>query len=192
MEHFKPFEYIPQFLQKNEATMSNGNRILDWSKKYHEGQIHDWQDMVFDLRINAVNNNPVFLDIVNIKDTIERTYNLTCSMSNIAVYPDGTHGLTWHSDSVDRLVPSSSIFIVSLGQGRRMGFREKTFPSILSTSYTETEIPNSAIPLLHGDLIILPIHTQQNWEHCIYKEPKITGFRASIIFYDEIMKRNSQ
>jgi len=107
-------------------------------------------------------------NIENIKDEIEKTFNIHVDYGLVHLYEDGESSINWHNDkeAIDSFIVS-----VSFGSPRRFQLRE---------FYNNEN--KFTYELFHGDMFIMKRGCQELYEHCIIKDKKITKPRISITF----------
>jgi alkylated DNA repair dioxygenase AlkB len=91
--------------------------------------------------------------------------------AGLCFYRDGRDSVAWHGDRIGRgNTEDTMVAIVSVGDPRPLLLRPRTGG------------PSLAIPLGHGDLIVMGGSCQRTWEHAIPKTTKPVGPRISIQF----------
>ena len=89
------------------------------------------------------------------------------------LYRNGNDYMSWHSDNEPELGGMPVIASISLGATRLFKFRRK------SRDANEKPI---TIPLTHGTLLVMQGLTQQDWEHSIPKEARVTRARINLTY----------
>ena len=92
---------------------------------------------------------------------LETTTGIRFTAVAYQAYLDGT-GCGWHHDRGWDIQA-----ILSLGVTRSLGLRNDDGQLL--------------VPLVHGDLLLMPSGFQDHWEHCVPEEP-VTGERCSLVF----------
>ena len=87
------------------------------------------------------------------------------------LYRDGNDKISWHSDDEKELGKDPLIASVSLGIARRFDLRHKKDPKV-----------NIKFELSPGSLIIMKNGLQDNWQHQIPVQKKITTSRINLTF----------
>jgi alkylated DNA repair dioxygenase AlkB len=91
--------------------------------------------------------------------------------AGLCFYRDGRDSVAWHGDRIGRgNSEDTMVAIVSVGDPRPLLLRPCTGG------------PSLAIPLGHGDLIVMGGSCQRTWEHAIPKTTRPVGPRISIQF----------
>jgi alkylated DNA repair dioxygenase AlkB len=91
--------------------------------------------------------------------------------AGLCFYRDGRDSVAWHGDRIGRgNSEDTMVAIVSVGDPRPLLLRPRAGGRSL------------AIPLGHGDLIVMGGSCQRTWEHAIPKTAKAVGPRISIQF----------
>ncbi|HEU5005983.1 MAG TPA: alpha-ketoglutarate-dependent dioxygenase AlkB [Jatrophihabitantaceae bacterium] len=91
--------------------------------------------------------------------------------AGLCFYRDGRDSVAWHGDRIGRgNTEDTMVAIVSVGDPRPLLLRPRAGGQSL------------AIPLGHGDLIVMGGSCQRTWEHAIAKTVKPVGPRISIQF----------
>jgi len=91
--------------------------------------------------------------------------------AGLCFYRDGRDSVAWHGDRIGRGATSDTmVAIVSVGDPRPLLLRPRSGGESL------------AIPLGHGDLIVMGGSCQRTWEHAIPKTARPVGPRISIQF----------
>ena len=112
-----------------------------------------WTDLL--LRLKAL-----------VEEKTQETYN-ACLMG---LYPDGSAGVGWHSDGEKDLKPLAAIASLSFGAERKFAFKHKKTKQ------------QTAITLLHGNLLVMKGETQLHWLHCIATSKAIKKPRINLTF----------
>lgn len=89
----------------------------------------------------------------------------------LCLYRGGRDSVAWHGDRVGRSRHDDTmVAILSLGEARPLMLRPRGGGSSL------------AVPLGHGDLIVMGGSCQRTWDHCIPKTDRPVGPRISVQF----------
>ena len=89
----------------------------------------------------------------------------------LCLYRGGRDSVAWHRDRVGRARHSDTmVAILSLGEARPLMLRPRGGGSSL------------AVPLGHGDLLVMGGSCQRTWEHCVPKTERAVGPRISVQF----------
>ncbi|SDB91983.1 Alkylated DNA repair dioxygenase AlkB [Raineyella antarctica] len=89
----------------------------------------------------------------------------------LCLYRGGRDSVAWHGDRVGRSrTQDTMVAIVSVGEPRPLMLRPRGGGSSI------------AVPLGHGDLIVMGGSCQRTWDHCIPKTERPVGPRISIQF----------
>ena len=86
-------------------------------------------------------------------------------------YPDGRSTMGFHRDSVEELVPSTGIAVVSLGAEREIAFRSEADKSRVIRRL-----------LTSGSLLYMTPDLQTDWKHAIEATDASVGGRISLTF----------
>jgi alkylated DNA repair dioxygenase AlkB len=89
-------------------------------------------------------------------------------------YRDGNDSVAWHNDNDAEEDPRRVIASLSLGATRTFELRP-----LRRSGLNHKKI---ALPVAHGDLIVMQGATQLNWEHRIPKEPRVATRRINLTF----------
>jgi len=89
------------------------------------------------------------------------------------LYRDGSDHMSWHSDNEPELGGMPVIASISLGATRLFKFRRKN---------RDANEKSITIPLTHGTLLVMQGLTQQEWEHSIPKEARVTRARINLTY----------
>lgn len=91
-------------------------------------------------------------------------------------YRDGRDSVAWHGDRIGRgRAQNTMVAILSLGAQRKLSLRPRV-----------PEVPSGgeaiAVPLGHGDLVVMGGTCQRTWDHAVLKTAKPVGPRISVQF----------
>lgn len=96
------------------------------------------------------------------------------STAGLCLYRDGRDSVAWHGDRIGRgRTQDTMVAIVSLGASRRLSLR----PAPGGPAAGE---PGFALPVGHGDLLVMGGSCQRTWEHAVLKTARAVGPRISI------------
>ncbi len=117
----------------------------DSSKRYHLGnnefQVNEWS-----------------MELINLKERIEKCTGYTFNSVLLNLYRDGNDSVAWHRDKESELGNRPVIASVSLGQVRNFDFRK-----------VSDHRKKYSLALEHGSLLIMKGNLQVKWEHRISK-----------------------
>jgi alkylated DNA repair dioxygenase AlkB len=89
----------------------------------------------------------------------------------LCLYRGGRDSVAWHGDRVGRSrTQDTMVAILSVGESRSLMLRPRGGGASL------------AVPLGHGDLIVMGGSCQRTWDHCIPKTDRPVGPRISVQF----------
>lgn len=89
----------------------------------------------------------------------------------LCLYRDGRDSVAWHGDRIGRSrTEDTMVAILSLGDPRPLLLRPRGGG------------PSRAVPLAHGDLVVMGGSCQRTWDHCIAKTRRPVGPRISVQF----------
>lgn len=89
----------------------------------------------------------------------------------LCLYRGGRDSVAWHGDRVGRSRDRDTLVaILSVGEPRPLMLRPRGGG------------PSLAVPLGHGDLLVMGGSCQRTWDHCIPKTEKAVGPRISVQF----------
>jgi alkylated DNA repair dioxygenase AlkB len=87
------------------------------------------------------------------------------------MYQDGSDALGWHADDDPGIDHSRPIAVVTLGQARRIQWKEQ-----IPGSHPQEQL------LEHGSLFLMPAGFQQTHFHRIPRDPSVDGVRISLTY----------
>lgn len=151
-----------QNTQKMYDKMVVTPRLTAWfgdsSKIYHLGnndfQVNEWS-----------------LELIDLKEKIERFSGNEFNSVLLNLYRDGNDSVAWHRDKESELGNRPVIASVSLGQVRNFDFRK-----------VNDHHKRYSIALEHGSLLIMKGDLQVNWEHRVAKSVKNMKPRINLTF----------
>lgn len=151
-----------QNTQKMYDKMVVTPRLTAWfgdsSKMYHLGnndfQVNEWS-----------------LELIDLKEKIERFSGNEFNSVLLNLYRDGNDSVAWHRDKESELGNRPVIASVSLGQVRNFDFRK-----------VNDHQKKYSIALEHGSLLIMKGDLQVNWEHRVAKSVKNMKPRINLTF----------
>lgn len=103
-----------------------------------------------------------------IEDCTESTFNSVL----LNYYRDNNDSMAFHSDDEKELGPEPTIASLTFGDQRTFIFKHKT----------KNDIPNAAIPLTSGSVLLMKGKTQKYWKHAINREKRPCGPRINLTF----------
>lgn len=108
----------------------------------------------------------------DILKTVRRTTGHPFNSILLHLYPDGGAAMGWHRDNEAELGPAGQIQLatLSLGACRRFAIRR--------ISSKSTQI----FPLHSGTLVQMKQGFQSEYQHCVFKDPKILAPRINLSF----------
>lgn len=93
-------------------------------------------------------------------------------------YRDGRDRMGWHADDEGELAAGHPIASVSLGATRTLRFR----PHPARTLEGMRTAGPLAIPLQHGDLLVMEAPTQRHWQHALPARVGVKAERLNLTF----------
>ena len=91
--------------------------------------------------------------------------------AGLCYYRDGRDSVAWHGDRIGRgRTQNTMVAILSLGAQRKLSLRPRGGGDSL------------ALPLGHGDLVVMGGTCQRTWDHAVLKTARPVGPRISIQF----------
>ncbi|MBF2052809.1 MAG: alpha-ketoglutarate-dependent dioxygenase AlkB [Candidatus Sericytochromatia bacterium] len=86
-------------------------------------------------------------------------------------YRHGDDSMGYHRDNEPELGPEPVIASLSLGATRRFVLRQLSAPH-----------ERIALPLAHGDLLLMYGHSQRDWQHALPKQKRVSAPRLNLTF----------
>lgn len=86
-------------------------------------------------------------------------------------YRHGDDSMGYHRDNEPELGPEPVIASLSLGATRRFVLRQRSAAPA-----------RVAVPLAHGDLLLMYGHSQRDWQHALPKQKRISAPRLNLTF----------
>ena len=127
-----------------------GNREVDYFGlyPYRYGQVQH--------KPKPYPKTPFFDNVCRVLNKHDPEFNLNLYTCLVTRYKDGESGIAPHSDDEECIVPSSTIYTVSVGAERTLVCRNKL-----------GKIIEHRIPLTDGSIYEMTRDSQDIWEHCI-------------------------
>lgn len=111
-------------------------------------------------------------ELLAIRKRVEKETKVKFNCVLLNLYRNGKDGVSWHSDREHNFGADAIIASVSFGETRMFGLRHKF----------RKEIPQLAIPLYHGSLLLMAGTTQSFWQHQVPKTAKDILPRINLTF----------
>lgn len=105
-----------------------------------------------------------------LKRATENFLNQAFNSCLLNYYPDGSSGMSWHSDNEPEIDPTTSIASLSFGAERKFSLKHKKIKE------------KQAVFLKPGSLLEMKPGTQQHWLHAMPKSKKIDSPRVNLTF----------
>lgn len=123
-------------------------------------------------RIPSVNAPEFTADLNKIRQRVETQIGLKFNAVLLNLYRNGSDGVSWHSDKIDKSGINPIIASVTFGETRMFRLRHKF----------RKEVPQVHIPLYHGSFLIMAGKTNSFWEHAVPKTTKEVLPRINLTF----------
>lgn len=118
-------------------------------------------------------NAPEFTaDLNKIRQRVEEQTDLKFNAVLLNLYRNGSDGVSWHSDKIDKSGINPIIASVTFGETRMFRLRHKF----------RKDVPQLEIPLYHGSFLIMAGKTNSFWEHAVPKTAKEVLPRINLTF----------
>jgi len=118
-------------------------------------------------------NAPEFTAGLNkIRQRVETQIGLKFNAVLLNLYRNGSDGVSWHSDKIDKSGINPIIASVTFGETRMFRLRHKF----------RKDVPQLEIPLYHGSFLIMAGKTNSFWEHAVPKTAKEVLPRINLTF----------
>jgi len=111
-------------------------------------------------------------DLQNIRKRVEAETNLKFNAVLLNLYRNGSDGVSWHSDKINRSGENPVVASVTFGETRMFRLRHKF----------RKDVPLVEIPLYHGSFLIMAAKTNSFWEHQVPKTAKKVLPRINLTF----------
>lgn len=108
--------------------------------------------------------------LLQIKERVEKITDFKYNSCLLNYYPDGSDGMSWHSDDEKSMKKNGAIASVSLGAERIFNFKHK-----VENLKTSVLLSSGSILLMHGEI-------QQHWLHSLPKTKKLSKPRINLTF----------
>jgi alkylated DNA repair dioxygenase AlkB len=108
--------------------------------------------------------------VIEAMETLSRHYGVTYDSLWLNLYRDGNDSTGWHRDWHSCRLPECIVPVLTLGATRRFLIKPRGGGKSLVFK------PGS------GDLVVMGGRSQQDWLHCVPKDPAVSGARISINF----------
>ena len=118
-------------------------------------------------------NAPEFTaDLNKMRQRVEEQTGLKFNAVLLKLYRNGSDGVSWHSDKIDKSGINPIIASVTFGETRMFRLRHKF----------RKDVPQLEIPLYHGSFLIMAGKTNSFWEHAVPKTAKEVLPRINLTF----------
>ena len=134
-------------------------------------RIISWQQDKED-RIRSGNAPEFTADLNKIRQRVETQIGLKFNAVLLNLYRNGSDGVSWHSDKIDKSGINPIIASVTFGETRMFRLRHKF----------RKDVPQLEIPLYHGSFLIMAGKTNSFWEHAVPKTAKEVLPRINLTF----------
>jgi len=111
-------------------------------------------------------------DLNKIRQRVEEQTDLKFNAVLLNLYRNGSDGVSWHSDKIDKSGINPIIASVTFGETRMFRLRHKF----------RKDVPQLEIPLYHGSFLIMAGKTNSFWEHAVPKTAKEVLPRINLTF----------
>lgn len=111
--------------------------------------------------------------LLELKRQLQQSCDTEFNSALINWYRTGQDSVSWHADDEPELGPAPVIASLSLGVTRRF---------LMRPNQRDAGTRAQTLDLNHGDLLLMQGLTQQNWQHCIPKMPKLDAARINLTF----------
>lgn len=111
-------------------------------------------------------------ELINIREKIEKEFNLQFNAVLLNFYRNGKDGVGWHSDKTESSNKNMNIVSVTFGETRIFKLRHKFLKNT----------PLLEIPLHHGTLLFMCGSTNTYWEHQVPKTSQNVLPRINLTF----------
>ncbi len=176
--------YFPKFLGKAKADECylKLTENLDWQIEYYRmfGKILPSPRLIawygnegLNYRYSGINHPaiPWTKELLAIKTIIETNMNHSFNSVLANFYRNGQDSMGWHADDEPELGINPVIASLSLGESRRLCFRNTSSPR-----------QSFNISLEHGSLLVMSGQTQHFWQHSIPKTKANCQSRINLTF----------
>jgi alkylated DNA repair dioxygenase AlkB len=143
-----------------------------WGKQYPQPRLTAWYgpvDYTYSNLTLSAKELPPILEALRARVEAEAGVAFDTVLANL--YRDGQDKIGWHADDEPLFGEDPIIASVSLGATRTFKMRRKDNHKI-----------QKSFELTHGSLLIMPVGTQQNWEHCLPPRKRVTEPRINLTF----------
>jgi alkylated DNA repair dioxygenase AlkB len=113
---------------------------------------------------------PWTVDLLDIKNVIEKETNETYNSCLLNLYHTGAEGMAWHSDGEKDLKKNGAIASVTFGAARSFAFKHKQSKEKIS------------LTLEHGSVLEMKGITQSHWLHRLPPTKKVNTPRINLTF----------
>ncbi len=151
---------------KNDEATIFGKKIITKRKVAWYGD----EQFSYTYSNNTKTALPWTAELLQIKNSIEKTCGETFNSCLLNLYHSGEEGMAWHSDAEKDLKKEGAIASVSFGAERKFCFKHKE---------TSEKVE---LLLSHGSLLIMKGKTQTNWLHRLPPTRKIFTPRINLTF----------
>lgn len=109
--------------------------------------------------------------LLQVKERLEAKTGESFNACLLNYYPDGNHGMSWHSDDEGSLIPDSTIASLSLGAERKFVFKAK-----------KAGLERYSVMLQSGSLLLMKGEVQRYWLHALPKSKRVLEPRINLTF----------
>ncbi len=184
----RSLELVDQFLskQQSEEILQELINIDHWNngqysaagRKFLMPRFQTWYadiGIIYNFSYGLHEHRPWTPLLIHLKQQIEYFCKAEFNSVLINLYRNGHDWVDWHSDSEIELGHQPLIASLSLGVGRQFCYRHKASAEI------------DSLKLDSGSLLIMSPSFQNNWQHCIAREPHIISPRINLTFRYVVM-----
>ncbi|RYZ81923.1 MAG: alpha-ketoglutarate-dependent dioxygenase AlkB, partial [Proteobacteria bacterium] len=115
-------------------------------------------------------------DLNAIRERVEQETTLKFNSVLLNLYRNGTDGVSWHSDKIERTGKDPVIASVTFGETRMFRLRHKTRKDVAPVD----------IPLYHGSFLLMAGTTNSFWEHQVPKTSRKILPRINLTFRQRV------
>lgn len=146
---------------KDKLCKSGYRKVGFFSNKFHGNYLYG--------KLHIVKSQPLSQSLSILLDMINEIFETDYNGILINEYENGNHFISRHRDSQNHT--ENGVLIISYGATRTFRIYDNNFTQI------------KEIPLIHGQVLHMSEHFQQEFEHDLKKEPEIKERRYSLNFH---------
>jgi alkylated DNA repair dioxygenase AlkB len=172
-------EVVPGWLSGSAILLERLRSTVPWQQ--HDRRMYD--QVVREPRMTAefrTRGDVLDETLLESMRALSQHYGVVYDSLWLNLYRDGHDSTGWHRDRFSCRVPECIVPVLSLGATRRFMIKPRNGGA--SRSFK----PGS------GDLIVMGGRSQEDWVHCVPKEPAVTEQRISINFQSSAQARRTE